>query len=154
MGRARSCSFLYCGENGSVLDDHNLRQRHSMFEANLFTLVGPLRLRNFTVGPADGGAIRLQDVQGGRGELDRNRGPGRVPTVEIIPLPKWRHSNSAQIESGIEETVQSFADRWGSIVRLNDLIEIVDADERQLIRDKFDIPNGGPGPGKPKGTSH
>ena len=154
MSSARCCGLLHCGEKRRVLDGHSLRQGRSIFEANLFTLVGPLRLRNLTVGPADGVSISLQDVQGGRGELDRDGVSGRASTVEVIPLPEWRHGELTQIESSVEEAVQSFADRRGSVVRLNDLIEIVDPDECQLVRYKLDVTNGCPGPGEPKGTNH
>lgn len=154
MSSARCRNLLHCGEKRSVLDDHSLRQGGSIFKANLFTLIGPLRLRNLTVGPVDGVTIRLQDVQSGRGELDRDGVSCRVSTVEVIPLPKWWHGESAQVESGIEEAVQSFADRRGSVVSLNDLIEIVDADECQLVRYKLDVTNGCPRPGEPKGANH
>jgi len=154
MSSACCCSFLYCGKKRGVLDDHCLRQGRSIFEANLFTLVGPLRLRNLTVGPADGVSISLQDVQGGRGELDRDEVSGRASTVEVIPLPEWRHDELTQIESSVEEAVQSFADRRGSVVRLNDLVKVVGANESQLIGNEPNVSNRGPGPGEPKGTNH
>ena len=154
MSRFLCSSLLQCGEKLRVIDDNRLRQGCSVFEANLFTLVGPLRLHNLAVGPVNGASIRLEDVQGGRGELNGDGMSSRISTVEVMPPPEWWHGESAQIESGVEEAVQSFTDRRGSIVRLNDLIEIVDTDERQLIHDKFDVPDGCPGPGKPKGTDH
>jgi len=154
VSRFLCSSLLQCGEKLRVIDDNSLRQGRSIFEANLFALVGPLRLHNLAVGPTDGVPIRFHDVQGGCGELDGDGVSRRGSTVEVIPLPEWWHDESAQIESGVEEAVQSFTDRRGAIVRLNDLIKIVDTVECQSIRHKFDVPNGCPGPGKPKGTGH
>src|SRR6185295_14824000 len=102
-------SLLHCDEKRGVIDDNSLRQGCSIFEANLFTLVGPLRLHNLSVGPMDGVSIRLEDVQGGRGELDSDGVSRCVSTVEVIPPPEWWHGESAQIESGVEEAVQPFA---------------------------------------------
>lgn len=153
MSRVLCCSLLHGGEKRRVIDDNSLRQGCSIFETNLFTFVGPLRLHNLAVGPVNGVSIRLEDVQGGRGELDGDGVSRRGSTVEVIPPPEWWHGESAQIESGVEEAVQPLADLRGSVEGLNDLIKIVDTDERQLIRYKFDVPDGCPGPGKPKGTS-
>lgn len=154
MSRVLCPSLLHGDEKRRVIDNNSLRQGRSVFEANLFTLVGPLRLHNLAVGPVYGVSVQFEDMQGGCGELNGDGVSRRGSTVEVIPSPEWWHGKSAQIESGVQEAVQPLADRRGSVIGLNDLIEIVDTDERQLIHDKFDVPNGSPGPGKPKGTRH